>query len=165
MSDGRDVRVSCFRFSQAVFDTSSMRAEHDLCQPTHTKAPAHHFLDRFATDCRPVSRPYSGTDFLTLKRTTMRLSSQLLPLAVLVAAASSVSAAELQTTVLDVQNMTCSLCPVTVQKALQKVPGIQDAKVDFDHKTATVKFDPVKVNSATLAKATTDAGFPSTVHK
>jgi mercuric ion binding protein len=95
----------------------------------------------------------------------MRLLSKLFLLTVLVAAASSVSAVELQTTVLDVQNMTCSLCPVTVQKALQKVSGVQDAKVDFDHKTATVKFDPVKSNSATLAKATTDAGYPSTVHK
>lgn len=32
-------------------------------------------------------------------------------------------AATPQTAVLDVQNMTCELCPVTVKKALEKVPG------------------------------------------
>lgn len=93
----------------------------------------------------------------------MRLLSKLLPLTLL--AASSAFAADSQTAVLDVQNLTCSLCPVTVEKALQKVPGVEDAKVDFDHKTATVRFDPAKANLAALAKATTDAGFPSTLHK
>lgn len=77
----------------------------------------------------------------------------------------SVALAASQSTVLDVQNMTCSLCPVTVKKALQNVPGVEDAKVDFDHKTAIVKFDPAKANAATLMKATTEAGFPSTIHK
>ena len=95
----------------------------------------------------------------------MRLLFKWLSLTLLVVAASSVYAEDVQTAVLDVKNMTCSLCPVTVKKALQKVTGVQDAKVDFDHKTATVRFDPVKVNSATLVKATTDAGYPSTVHK
>ena len=93
----------------------------------------------------------------------MRLLSKLLPLVLL--AASSAFAADSQTAVLDVQNMACPLCPVTVKKALQKVPGVADAKVDFDHKTATVKFDPAKTNLAALAKATTDAGYPSTLHK
>ena len=70
-----------------------------------------------------------------------------------------------QTVVLDVQNMTCSLCPITVKKSLQGVPGVTDAKIDLDQKTATVKFDPDKTNIATLVKATTNAGFPATAHK
>jgi periplasmic mercuric ion binding protein len=69
-----------------------------------------------------------------------------------------------QTAVLDVQNMTCSMCSITVHKALEKVPGVIDAKVDYDHKTATVKYDAAKTNPDALMKATTDAGFPSTVH-
>jgi periplasmic mercuric ion binding protein len=36
--------------------------------------------------------------------------------------------------------------------------------VDFDSKTASVTFDPDKATPATLAKATLDAGYPSTVH-
>ena len=81
----------------------------------------------------------------------------LLPLASLAAAP--------QTAVLDVQNMTCSLCPVTVKKSLEMVPGVSQARIDFTKKTATVKFDPDKTSAATLVKATTDAGYPSTVHK
>lgn len=69
-----------------------------------------------------------------------------------------------QVVVLDVQKMTCSLCSVTVQKALQKVPGVADIKIDYDKKTATVKFDPAKVSPAALVKATTEAGFPSKPH-
>lgn len=74
-------------------------------------------------------------------------------------------AATPQTAVLDVQNMTCSLCSITIRKALEKVPGVMDAKVDYDHKTATVKYDPGKTSAQALVKATTNAGFPSTPHK
>jgi mercuric ion binding protein len=74
-------------------------------------------------------------------------------------------AAPPQTAVLDVQNMTCTLCPVTVKKSLEKVPGVSQARVDFAKKTATVTFDADKTSTTTLTKATTDAGFPSTVHK
>lgn len=73
-------------------------------------------------------------------------------------------AATPQTAVLDVQNMTCSLCQVTIRKALEKVPGVMGAKVDFDHKTAIVKYDPDKASLAALVNATTNAGFPSKVH-
>jgi periplasmic mercuric ion binding protein len=73
-------------------------------------------------------------------------------------------AATPQTAVLDVQNMTCSLCSITIRKSLEKVPGVVDAKVDYDHKTATVKYDPEKASPAALVKATTNAGFPSTLH-
>jgi len=74
-------------------------------------------------------------------------------------------AATPQTTVLDVQNMTCSLCPVTVKKSLEHVSGVSQARIDFEKKTATVTFDADKTTAAVLVKATTDAGFPSTVRK
>ena len=70
-----------------------------------------------------------------------------------------------QTVVLDVQNMTCELCPITVKKALRKIPGVADARVDLNKKTATVTFDPEKANIPALVKATTDAGFPSSAHR
>jgi mercuric ion binding protein len=59
--------------------------------------------------------------------------------------------------------MTCSMCSITVHKALEKVSGVIDAKVDYDHKTATVKYDADKTNPAAFVKATTNAVFPSTV--
>jgi len=75
-----------------------------------------------------------------------------------------VLAADPQTVVLDVQNMTCELCPITVKKALDKVPGVAATKIDLAKKTATVKFDPERANVAALVKATTNAGYPSTAH-
>lgn len=70
-----------------------------------------------------------------------------------------------ETLTLDVQNMTCAGCPITVKKALEQVPGVSNVKIDFEHKTATVHLDTDKANVAILTKATTDAGFPSTVRK
>jgi mercuric ion binding protein len=85
-------------------------------------------------------------------------------LAVVVAPLAALAATS-QTTVLDVQNMTCELCPVTVKKSLEKVRGVSHARIDFATKTATVTFDADKTNAAALVKATTEAGYPSTVHK
>jgi mercuric ion binding protein len=82
----------------------------------------------------------------------------------LLATPLGVLAAEPQTVVLDVQNMTCELCPITVKKALDKVPGVTASKIDLAKKTAIVKFDPDRVNVAALVKATTNAGYPSTAH-
>jgi mercuric ion binding protein len=73
-------------------------------------------------------------------------------------------AGTLQIVTLDVQNMTCAVCPITVKKALERVPGVTDAKVDFDKKTARVSFDPDKASPAALTQATADVGYPSSVH-
>jgi mercuric ion binding protein len=73
-------------------------------------------------------------------------------------------AGNLETVALDVKNMICALCPITVKKALEKVPGVTSAEVDFDKKTARVTFDPDKTSPIALTKATSDAGYPSTIH-
>ena len=86
-------------------------------------------------------------------------------LVALLTAPLSALGAPTQTVVLDVQNMTCELCPITVKSALGKVPGVADTKIDLATHTATVKFDPDKANIAALVKATTNAGFRSTPHK
>jgi periplasmic mercuric ion binding protein len=77
--------------------------------------------------------------------------------------ASPVSAAGVRTATLDVTNMDCAACPITVRKALEKVPGVESAKVDFKLKRAVVTFDPARAKPEALTKATTDAGFPSSV--
>jgi periplasmic mercuric ion binding protein len=68
-----------------------------------------------------------------------------------------------QTVTLNVQHMDCALCPFTVRKALQNVPGVIKVSVDFHAKTATVIFDPAKTSAQALTLATGNAGFPSTV--
>lgn len=78
-------------------------------------------------------------------------------------AASSALATGNRTATLNVTNMDCAACPITVRKALEKVPGVGSAKVDFKTKSAVVAFDPAKATPEALTKATADAGYPSTV--
>jgi mercuric ion binding protein len=72
-------------------------------------------------------------------------------------------AGEPKTAVLDVSGMTCSLCPLTVRKALERVPGVLEAKADLGTKRAEARYDPDKVSAEALAKVLSDAGFPATV--
>lgn len=74
-------------------------------------------------------------------------------------------AAMQQTATLNVQNMTCELCPITVKKSLERVPGVSQVRIDFAKKTATVTFDADQAQVSALVKATTDAGYPSTLRK
>ena len=73
------------------------------------------------------------------------------------------AAADSRTVTLDVTKMDCAACPITVRKALEKVPGVETAKVDFKSKRVVVAFDPAKTSPEALARATADAGFPSSV--
>lgn len=75
-------------------------------------------------------------------------------------ASSSAFAAE-KTVTLAVQHMTCALCPYTVKASLQAVPGVNNAVVSLDDKTAVVTYDDSKVTVDALVKATTNAGYPS----
>lgn len=64
---------------------------------------------------------------------------------------------------LTVSNMDCATCPITVRKALERVPGVESVKVDFKTKLAVVAFDPAKTAAEALVKATSDAGYPSSI--
>lgn len=66
-----------------------------------------------------------------------------------------------QTVTLDVKNMTCELCPVTVKKALEKTPGVAKVQIDSGKKTAVVTYDPDVASVAVLVQSTTNAGYPS----
>ena len=79
------------------------------------------------------------------------------------AIASAAHAAGAHSATLAVSNMDCATCPITVRKALEKVPGVETAKVDFKTKLAVVSFDPAKTKPEALTKATADAGYPSTL--
>jgi len=74
-----------------------------------------------------------------------------------------VQASETKTVTLDVPGMTCKFCPVTIRKALEKVPGVTEATSSYKTKTATVTFDPYETNVETLTEATANAGYPSTL--
>lgn len=70
-----------------------------------------------------------------------------------------------ETVTLNVPGMTCEACPVTVKKALEKVPGVSKVDVQFEKKQVLVTFDDAKTNTDTLVKATTNAGYPSQPEK
>jgi len=73
------------------------------------------------------------------------------------------AAQPVRTVTLAVKGMFCDLCMPTVKKALGKVPGVIETKVDFGTQTAVVTFDAAKTDVAALTKATTNAGYPSTL--
>lgn len=83
----------------------------------------------------------------------------------LLATVNVATATESKMVQLSVPGMTCEFCPITIRKALNKVPGVIKATSDFATKSATVTFDPSKTNIETLTKATANAGYPSTVNK
>ena len=84
----------------------------------------------------------------------------------LAVAALSVLAAPLwaapKTVTLSVPTMDCPVCPITVKKALSKVPGVSQADVNFEKRQATVTFDDANTNVEALTRATNAAGYPST---
>ena len=64
---------------------------------------------------------------------------------------------------LDAENMTCPACGITIRKALEKVPGVADVKVDTRAETVTVAFESSQTDAAGIARAVTEAGFPAKV--
>lgn len=84
--------------------------------------------------------------------------------AVAVLSALTTSAwAAVKTVTLSVPGMDCPVCPITVKRALTKVDGVTKAEVNFDKRQAVVTFDDARTSVEALTKATTNAGYPSTV--
>lgn len=79
------------------------------------------------------------------------------------AAATTPAWAGMQTVTLAVPGMTCGVCPITVNKALKAVPGVEKVSVNEARKDAVVTFDETKTKVGALIKATTDAGYASSV--
>jgi mercuric ion binding protein len=75
-------------------------------------------------------------------------------------ALSGVALAASRTVTLDVKNMTCAVCPITVKKALEGVAGVQQVSVSYADKTATVQFDDATTVNQ-LTEAPKNAGYPS----
>ena len=80
-----------------------------------------------------------------------------------IAAAPQASLAEQKTVVLSVPTMYCEMCPATVKKALEKVPGVEKVKASYEPKEAVVTFDDAKTSVEKLTEATKKAGYKSSV--
>ena len=93
----------------------------------------------------------------------MRLFRTVATLALVLASASAL--AGLKTVTLSVPGMTCETCPITVKKALSRVPGVSAVEASLETKQAVVTFDDARTNVETLEHATANAGYPSSVRK
>jgi mercuric ion binding protein len=108
---------------------------------------------------------------MTIKTVCLTLSLLAVPLLMQTAHSEAVAPVSVQnqnssqSVILDMQNMTCAMCKITIKKALQGVEGVQKVSVDGDTKMADVTFDPQKTSIEALIKATTNAGYPATVHQ
>ena len=80
-----------------------------------------------------------------------------------VTAAPHTSFAGQKTVVLSVPDMNCSVCPITVRKALEKVAGVQNVRASLEPPEAMVTFDDAKTSIEKLTEATKRAGYPSSV--
>ncbi len=61
--------------------------------------------------------------------------------------------------ILPVEGMTCAACQATVQKALQRQPGVLDASVNLMMKSAAVTYDPARVQPEALVEAIRETGY------
>jgi len=64
-----------------------------------------------------------------------------------------------ETITLSVGGMTCASCVATVEKALNRLPGVKTATVNFAIEKAIVEFDPRVSPLPSLEKAVTDVGY------
>ena len=64
-----------------------------------------------------------------------------------------------ETVTLPVSGMTCAACARTIERTLQRVPGVEQASVNFATSRATVQFDPQRADVPALVKAVRDVGY------
>ncbi len=64
-----------------------------------------------------------------------------------------------------VSGMSCASCVARVEKGLAKMPGVQEAKVNFASEKATVQFDPSQVRLGGLIDLVKDLGYEAGLEK
>lgn len=69
--------------------------------------------------------------------------------------------AAMRTVTLSVPGMYCAVCPITVKKALEKVPGVTQVGASLEKKEAVVTYDDAKTTVKALEDATFEAGYES----
>ena len=72
---------------------------------------------------------------------------------------ASTAASTLSTEDISIGGMTCASCVMRVEKALKKLPGVQQATVNLATESARVTFDPALASDGRLRRAVRDAGY------
>ena len=76
---------------------------------------------------------------------------------------TTVAMAAERTITLAVEGMTCSMCPKTVQKAINAVPGVSQCTASYEDKvgTAVGTFEDSVTSIDTIVAASTEIGYPA----
>ncbi len=64
---------------------------------------------------------------------------------------------------LPITGMTCSNCVVTVERALDRAPGVVDSRVNYASERAFVRYDPTMTSVADVVSAVEGAGYGAVV--
>ena len=60
---------------------------------------------------------------------------------------------------LNIEGMHCTGCSTRLEKVLNNVDGVEDAKVSLEEKKADIKYDETQVSEKELIDGVEDAGF------
>ncbi len=72
---------------------------------------------------------------------------------------NTVEPAALATVTFRVPNMDCPACVVALSARLKRLPGVAEASLDVESRSAAVSYDPAMKNVAAIEKVISDAGF------
>ncbi|MBE9108212.1 heavy-metal-associated domain-containing protein [Nodosilinea sp. LEGE 07298] len=64
---------------------------------------------------------------------------------------------------LEIEGMMCSGCGEIIERAAEKIPGIEKCTVEFSKSQATVVYDPQLVTMETVQRALAGAGYSTQV--
>lgn len=67
-----------------------------------------------------------------------------------------------ETRVLGIEGMTCDNCVTTLTKALKRVNGIKEVKVDRENARAEITFDTTKTHMPAIHEAILKSGYKPT---
>ena len=68
-------------------------------------------------------------------------------------------AAERQKLQLKIGGMSCSFCVGTIEKAVRRLPGVDEVSVNLAHEEALVRFDPSQLEADRIRRTITDVGY------
>jgi len=112
-----DTVVSWVRLLSSLFGASSLLTCSCLRQPANLKTPTIGILDRYGPSARPDRCTLVCPTVLLIMKSLM---NRFVLIGAIVALPFTLFAGALQTVTLDVQNMTCAVCPITIKKALER---------------------------------------------
>ena len=65
----------------------------------------------------------------------------------------------MQTTILNINGMTCMGCVNSIKNVIEKISGVSGADVSLENKQVTIRYDPERTNINQFKDAIVGAGF------